>query len=64
MKKKKLKIGDGVTIHTCPELVALKLNELDGRSGVVCGIAHKGYYIYFDTPYLNEVEWFIPEQAV
>lgn len=59
-------VGETVNIIASPALSALKLKELVGKQGTIVEIGcHKhGAYVRLEKPYLNELEWFIPNESL
>lgn len=66
-----MKEGDRITIINSVSLTLLRLNALEGRTGIVKEVCHKmdasikGAWICLDgTPYLAEKEWYIPAESI
>lgn len=59
-------IGKIVEIIASTALSEIRLNDLAGTRGTVVEIGphNNGAYIKLDEPYLNEEEWFIPNESI
>lgn len=59
-------IGKTVKIISSQPLTDLKLKKMVGREGVIVaqGTHNKGVYVRLHQPYMNEEEWFIPNQSI
>jgi hypothetical protein len=59
-------IGRRVVIVASPALKAMKMRNAVGRKGSIVEIKpnHKGAFIKFDKPYLDEEEWYIPRESL
>ena len=65
-----IKVNSIIKVKKSVSLSELKLDVLAGQKGsVVQDLSNKerknkGYMVKFDTPYLNELIWFIPLESV
>jgi hypothetical protein len=61
-------VGRKITIIASPLLKEWKLKRLIGRDGVIINKIQnqktKGVWIRLNTPFADELEWFIPVQSV
>ena len=61
-------VGRKITIIASPLLKEWKLKRLIGRDGVIINKIQnqktKGVWVRLNTPYAEELEWFIPVQSV
>lgn len=61
---------NSLTIVPSPELNAIGLKELVGRTGILCENLcgderkNKGFMVCLDEPYKDERDWFIPWQSI
>ena len=59
-----------ITIVASPELSAMLLDELAGKTGIVTETlcdderSNKGCMVLLDTPFQEEHQWFIPMSAL
>lgn len=64
------KQNDIVVIKPSDELSLMRLNELAGREATIrqdltgIGRLYKGYMVELTEPYLDEVDWFIPQDSI
>lgn len=64
------KVNDIVEIKPSDSLSLMRLNDLIGREATVTqdltSIArlNKGYMVELTEPYLEEVDWFIPQESI
>lgn len=65
-----IKENDIVVIKPSDELSLMRLNDLAGREAAIrqdlTGIErlNKGYMVELTEPYLDEVDWFIPQESI
>lgn len=61
-------VGRKITIIASPLLKEWKLKRLIGRDGVIINKIQnqktKGIWVRLNTPFADELEWFIPVQSV
>ncbi len=61
-------VGRKITIIASPLLKEWKLKRLIGRDGVIINEIQnqktKGVWVRLNTPFADELEWFIPVQSV
>lgn len=61
-------VGRKITIIASPLLKGWKLKRLIGRDGVIINKIQnqktKGVWVRLNTPFADELEWFIPVQSV
>ena len=61
-------VGRKITIIASPLLKEWKLKRLIGRDGVIINKIQnqktKGVWVRLNTPFADELEWFIPVQLV
>lgn len=59
-------IGKPVVIISSPELLALRLKGIVGRTGVIVAVKENrmGMFVKLDFPYGGEDEWYIPRESV
>ena len=63
-----IKENDIVAIK--PSLSLMRLNDLAGREATITqdltsiGRLNKGYMVELTEPYLEEVDWFIPQESI
>ena len=61
-------LGRKIQIVASPELAAWKLGKLAGREGKIASTEphkrNKGCWVALNTPYANEIEWFIPIESI
>lgn len=61
-------VGRKITIIASPLLKEWKLKRLIGRDGVIINKIQnqktKGVWVRLNTPFTDELEWFIPVQSV
>lgn len=64
-----IKENDIVVIKSSDELSLMRLNNLVGREATIkdltsIGRLNKGYMVELTEPYLDEVDWFIPQESI
>lgn len=64
------KVNDIIIINPSDSLSLMRLNSLIGREAVITqdltgiGRLNKGYMVELTEPYLDEVDWFIPQESI
>lgn len=64
------KVNDIIIINPSDSLSLMRLNALIGREAVITqdltgiGRLNKGYMVELTEPYLDEVDWFIPQESI
>lgn len=64
------KVNDIVKIKPSDSLSIMRLNALAGREATITqdltniGRLNKGYMVELTEPYLDETEWFIPQESI
>lgn len=64
------KVNDIIIINPSDSLSLMRLNALIGREAVITqdltgiGRLNKGYMVELTEPYLEEVDWFIPQESI
>lgn len=64
------KVSDIVEIKPSDALSLMRLNALIGREATITqdltsiGRINKGYMVELTEPYLDEVDWFIPQESI
>lgn len=65
-----IKENDIVVIKPSDELLLMRLNDLAGREATIrqdltgIGRLNKGYMVELTESYLDEVDWFIPQESI
>ncbi|WP_294606968.1 hypothetical protein [uncultured Bacteroides sp.] len=65
-----IKENDIVVIKPSDELSLMRLNDLAGREATIrqdltsIGRLNKGYMVELTESYLDEVDWFIPQDSI
>ncbi len=65
-----IKENDIIVIKPSDELSLMRLNDLAGREATITqdltsiGRLNKGYMVELAEPYLDEVDWFIPQDSI
>ncbi|WP_195407393.1 hypothetical protein [Bacteroides congonensis] len=65
-----IKENDIVIIKPSDELSLMRLNVLVGREATITqdltsiGRLNKGYMVELTEPYMDEVDWFIPQDSI
>ena len=65
-----IKENDIVIIKPSDELSLMRLNVLVGREATITqdltsiGRLNKGYIVELTEPYMDEVDWFIPQDSI
>lgn len=65
-----IKENDVVTIKRSDSLSFMRLDALAGKEAVIMqdltsiGRLNKGYMVELTEPYMDEVEWFIPQESI
>lgn len=59
-------VGKRINIIASPVLTSIRLHELVGQQGIVVenGPHNNGAYVQLDKAYMNELEWFIPNESI
>lgn len=65
-----MKIGTVINIKPSEALSLMRLNMLIGKEATIIqdltsiGRLNKGYMVELTEPYLEEVDWFIPQESI
>mgnify|MGYP001136246596 FL=1 len=65
-----MKIGTVINIKPSEALSLMRLNELIGKEATIIqdltsiGRLNKGYIVELTEPYMEEVDWFIPQESI
>lgn len=65
-----MKIGTVLNIKPSEALSLMRLNMLIGKEAIIVQDLtsierlNKGYMVELDEPYLDEVDWFIPQESI
>lgn len=65
-----MKIGTVINIKPSEALSLMRLNKLIGKEATIIqdltsiGRLNKGYMVELTEPYMEEVDWFIPQESI